>query len=156
MCGCLADSTLGRAVPKAKGFQTCVPGWDEASRDLRAGSSVLWDTGEFHTHYIKCPSHHIHDIACVTEQCGWWVPCWGALHLRLKSPQEDSLTVCLVINTPCPCLLVSLLFCLTVWGHPSTFLERKVCLWEMVSPHPVFVFVESEKLFCEALVLFVS
>lgn len=83
----------------------------------------------------------------------------GAVFGSFAPPSEEStggFPYSLPCNTPCPCLLVSLLFCLTVWGHRSTFVERNVCFWEMVAPHPVFVLVESEKLFCDAIVLFVS
>lgn len=84
-----AESALGGAVPEAKGFQTfCAPGWVEASRDLRAGSILLWNIDAF-TPIIKThPGPHTQATWLVTEACGWWTPCLRALHLNEKSPQE--------------------------------------------------------------------
>lgn len=59
-------------------------------------------------------------------------------------------------NTSCPCLLLSLLFCLTTWVHRSTFIERNVCLWKMVISTPSLFLSESRRLFCGVIVLFVS
>lgn len=53
-----------------------------------------------------------------------------------------------------PCVSVVLFNCL---GNIPALSDRvNVCLWEIASPHPVFVLVESEKLLCDAIVLFVS
>lgn len=121
-----AESALGGAVLEAKGFQTLsVPGWVEASRDLRAGSILLRNIDVF-TPIIKThPGHHTQPTWLGTEACGWWTPCLRALHLNEKSPREGSLAVC--VETPCPCLFKSLRLCLITWGRLSPFIYRNVC-----------------------------